>query len=480
MQVVTFALFIATFMSAVEGTIVSTAMPTIVGDLHGVSLMNWVFSIFLLTNAIATPIYGKLADQLGRKKVFIFGVLVFTIGSMFSGLSDSMGILIIWRAVQGIGAGVIMPVSFTIVADMYSFEKRAGIVGLLGSAWGIASIVAPLLGGFIVDNLSWHWIFFVNVPIGLLTIFLISVFLVEPKQKRTGKIDYGGVILIAIFLLSVMYMFQIMGESSLNLWLISLCLITAIITGILFVKQEQKTNDPIIPMDMFKNRTFVTQNLIAALISGFIFGYEVYLPDWTQGILGLKATMAGFAITPSSVLWMLGSFLTGKLFVKYRPQTITNASLILIAIGAVILTILPISTPFFAFFIISGIMGIGFGICITVSSVTVQNEVSKDRIGVASSFNTLSRTLGQTLMISVFGIVMNSTMAGGVSKHHGTSMRLMDQLINPQTAVGINKHLLPVLRNILYTAIHHVFEVALLLVIAAFVVNYFDKPKDKL
>ncbi|WP_078775230.1 MDR family MFS transporter, partial [Fructilactobacillus lindneri] len=400
-QVVTFALFIATFMSAVEGTIVSTAMPTIVGDLHGVSLMNWVFSIFLLTNAIATPIYGKLADQLGRKKVFIFGVLVFTIGSMFSGLSDSMGILIIWRAVQGIGAGVIMPVSFTIVADMYSFEKRAGIVGLLGSAWGIASIVAPLLGGFIVDNLSWHWIFFVNVPIGLLTIFLISVFLVEPKQKRTGKIDYGGVILIAIFLLSVMYMFQIMGESSLNLWLISLCLITAIITGILFVKQEQKTNDPIIPMDMFKNRTFITQNLIAALISGFIFGYEVYLPDWTQGILGLKATMAGFAITPSSVLWMLGSFLTGKLIVKYRPQTITNASLILIAIGAVILTILPISTPFFAFFIISGIMGIGFGICITVSSVTVQNEVSKDRIGVASSFNTLSRTLGQTLMISV-------------------------------------------------------------------------------
>ncbi len=188
MQVVTFALFIATFMSAVEGTIVSTAMPTIVGDLHGVSLMNWVFSIFLLTNAIATPIYGKLADQLGRKKVFIFGVLVFTIGSMFSGLSDSMGILIIWRAVQGIGAGVIMPVSFTIVADMYSFEKRAGIVGLLGSAWGIASIVAPLLGGFIVDNLSWHWIFFVNVPIGLLTIFLISVFLVEPKQNALEKL----------------------------------------------------------------------------------------------------------------------------------------------------------------------------------------------------------------------------------------------------------------------------------------------------
>ena len=153
-KIVIIALFIATFMSAVEGTIVSTAMPTIVGDLHGVSLMNWVFSIFLLTNAIATPIYGKLADQLGRKKVFIFGLLVFTLGSMLSGISNSMETLIIWRALQGIGAGVIMPVSFTIVADMYPFEKRAEVVGLLGSAWGIASIVAPLLGGFIVDNRS--------------------------------------------------------------------------------------------------------------------------------------------------------------------------------------------------------------------------------------------------------------------------------------------------------------------------------------
>ncbi|MCT6848788.1 MAG: MFS transporter, partial [Apilactobacillus kunkeei] len=173
---VTISLFIATFMSAVEGTIVSTAMPTIVGDLHGVSIMNWVFSVYLLTNAISTPIYGKLSDQFGRKKIFIFGIVIFLIGSIFSGMSNSMTTLIIWRAIQGVGAGVIMPLSYTIVADIYSDENRGKILGLNGAIWGIASILAPLIGGFLVDSLSWHWVFFLNLPLGIiaLIIFIMS------------------------------------------------------------------------------------------------------------------------------------------------------------------------------------------------------------------------------------------------------------------------------------------------------------------
>ncbi|KID42063.1 MDR family MFS transporter [Fructilactobacillus fructivorans] len=476
-KVVTIALFVATFMSAVEGTIVSTAMPTIVGDLHGVSLMNWVFSIFLLTNSIATPIYGKLADQLGRKSVFIFGLVVFVIGSMLSGMSNSMGTLILWRAVQGVGAGVIMPVSFTIIADMYSFEKRAQIVGLNGSAWGIASVVAPLLGGFLVDNLSWHWVFFINVPIGILTIVLIALFLHEPKRKIESKMDLPGVVLIAVLLFSIMYMFQVLSEAPINWVMVIGCLIVALVSGFLFYKQEKRAADPLIPIQMFKSRTFVTQNLIAALISGFIFGYEVYLPDWTQGILGLKATMAGFAITPSSVLWLIGSFVSGKMILKYRPQQIMNFSLSFILVGAICMVFLPISTPFWIFFVLSAVLGTGFGITITTSTVTVQNEVPPEHVGVASSFNTLSRTLGQTIMISIFGIVMNTSMAKGVSNHPGTSLKMMNTLINPQTAVNLSEKVLPVLHEILYTAIHNIFILALLLVILSYVVNWFDHKK---
>nr|MBC9706805.1 MFS transporter [Enterococcus sp.] len=167
-KLVTISVFIATFMTAIEGTIVTTAMPTIVGSLHGMEIMNWVFSIYLLTNAMLTPIYGKLADKIGRKPIFIFGTLLFIIGSLFCGLSQTMIGLIVARAVQGMGAGAMMPVALTIIGDLYSIEKRAKVLGLNSSAWGIASVFGPLAGGFIVETISWHWIFFINVPIGLL------------------------------------------------------------------------------------------------------------------------------------------------------------------------------------------------------------------------------------------------------------------------------------------------------------------------
>ena len=188
---VTIALFVATFMTAIEGTIVSTAMPTIISNLHGMRLMNWVFSIYLLTNAMMTPIYGKMADRIGRKPIFIFGLVLFVIGSSLCGLSNHMETLIISRAIQGLGAGAIMPVSFTIIADIYPIEKRAKVLGFNGSAWGIASIIAPLLGGFIVDKLTWHWIFFINVPIGLITIGLIWYFLQEENERAINQSTTG-------------------------------------------------------------------------------------------------------------------------------------------------------------------------------------------------------------------------------------------------------------------------------------------------
>ncbi|NLR32818.1 MDR family MFS transporter [Levilactobacillus tujiorum] len=478
-KIVTIAVFVATFMSAVEGTIVSTAMPTIVGDLRGVALMNWVFSIFLLTSAIATPIYGKLADTVGRKSVFLVGLLIFVIGSTLSGMSHSMETLIAWRALQGIGAGAIMPVSFTILADIYPVEQRARVMGLNGSAWGIAAVVAPLLGGFIVDQLSWHWIFFINIPIGIITMLLIWFYLNENIERQAFSLDWVGCIWLSVGLLAVMLTFQLLGEGDLNLTWVVAGFIVAIAAFWLFIRQEKRTADPLIPMALFANRTFVVQNLIAALLSGFIMGFEVYLPTWTQGLLGLKASEAGFAITPSSLMWIVGSFIAGKLLMKRSPYQIVNISLSLVLVGAVIMAVIPASTPFWSFFIIAAICGTGFGITITTTTVTVQSKVAVDEIGVATSFNTLARTLGQTVMVSVLGIIMNLAMARGVAQHAGTNLAMMNKLINPQTAKDLPANLLPTLHGILYQGLHVIFIAGALLIVISFIVNLFDRRETQ-
>lgn len=478
-MLVTIALFVATFMAAIEGTIVSTAMPTIVGDLHGVALMNWVFSIFLLTNAIATPIYGKLADSIGRKPMFIGGITIFIFGSVMSGLSHSMLVLIIWRAVQGIGAGSILPISNTIIADIYPLEKRAQVLGLNSSAWGIASVIAPLLGGFIVDQLSWHWIFFINLPIGLIVMILVQLYFHEEKRQTKSKMDVGGTCWLTIMLLAIMYAFQLVGQSPINWKIVASCFLVTVIAAIMFIRRERVAEDPLIPMELFDNRTFVVQNIVVFLVSGFLIGYEVYLPDWTQGILGLQASMAGFAITPSSLMWIVGSFIAGKLLVKTTPHSIINLSLFFILVGGIIMVLIPAYTPFVAFLLISVICGTGFGLTVTTSMISVQNTVKPTEIGVATSFNTLARTLGQTLMISIFGIVMNMTMLRGVRQTEGTTLKMMDKLINPMTANQLSSHVLPKLRTILYHSLHNVFIVALILIVIAFAVNFADRKKKQ-
>lgn len=473
--VVTGAVFVATFMSAIEGTIVSTAMPTIVGDLHGVALMNWVFSIFLLTNALATPIYGKLADTVGRKSIFLAGLLIFIVGSTLSGLSHSMETLIAWRALQGIGAGAIMPVSFTILADIYPVEQRARVMGLNGSAWGIAAVVAPLLGGFIVDQLSWHWIFFINIPIGIITVLLIWFFLDDNFERKPFTMDWGGSLWLSVGLLALMLTFQLLGNGQLSVAWVVAGLVVTVLAFWLFLRQEKRTADPLIPLTLFKNRTFVIQNLIAALVSGFLMGFEVYLPTWTQGLLGLLASQAGFAITHSSLMWIVGSFIAGRLMLKHTPYQIINISLSFILVGGLLMAFVPMTTPFWCFFVIAAICGTGFGITITTTTVTVQSQVPVEDVGVATSFNTLSRTLGQTIMISVFGIIMNLAMARGVATHKGTSLTMMNQLINPQTAKSLPSDLLPTLHGILYQGLHVIFIAAVILIVISFMVNFLDR-----
>ncbi len=466
--IVTIAVFVATFMTAIEGTIVTTAMPTIVGSLHGIEIMNWVFSIYLLTNAMFTPIYGKLADKIGRRSIFIFGTLVFIIGSAMCGFSNTMLTLIISRAIQGIGAGAMMPVALTILADMYSAEKRAKMLGLNSTAWGIASVVGPLTGGVIVDTIGWHWIFFINVPIGLVLIGLASYYLVEEKQEKDNKkMDIQGSLFLMTMLLTLLLSFQFLSESGFDLKVIGM-LGATILSIFLFIRAEKNAEDPVISLELFSSRIFIVVNLVAALISGFLMAVEVYIPMWMQGVLGYKAGLGGLVLAPLSILWVYGSSLVGRWMVQHSMKTVLLRTLGVALIGGVSLLVIPMKMPFIVFLVISGITGIGVGGTIVATTVQAQNSVGMDQLGVATSFNTLSKTIGQTVMVSVFGLILNTITRTELAKAALTDdPDIMNKLVNPQTAKLLPENLLLPLREILHQGLWGIYVAGVALVLLA-------------
>ncbi len=468
--IVTLAIFMTTFMTAIEGTIVSTAMPTIVSDLNGLEIMNWVVSIFLLMTAVSTPLYGKLADSIGRKPVFLFGIALFVIGSSLCGLANNMVELILFRVIQGLGSGAVQPVAITIIADLYKLEKRAKMLGLNSGFWGVASVIAPLLGGFIVQHLSWHWVFYINVPIGIIAFILVVLFLREPKHRSKSKLDLQGTIWLIIFLLALMIFLQELG-SGLKPWIMVLLAILIIVAVIIFFRTEKRAQDPIMPLSMLKNKEFTVLNLITLLISGVVIGFEFYIPTWMQGINGTNASLAGFAVTPSSLMWIVGSFLIGTMLGKWGIKK-TYDYMLFILIGAdLALILVPIYTPFWAFCIVAAFNGTAFGAITTASQVRSQVLVSRDEVGVATSFNTLMKYLGQTMMVSIYGITFNTIVAHHLAKNPHLTQGMMNKIVSAQKALTLSQTLVPQLRQVLFSALKGVYLVSMIVIIISLVLN---------
>ncbi|RYL90351.1 DHA2 family efflux MFS transporter permease subunit [Sporolactobacillus sp. THM7-4] len=473
-------LMVGTFLTAIEGTVVSTAMPQIVGDLQGIRIMDWVFSIFLLTSAVTVPIFGRLADLFGRKLIFNCGALFFLIGSVLCGLSQSMTALIIFRGVQGIGAGAVMTLSTTIIGDIYPVESRARMFGMIGMIWGIAGIFGPLAGGFFVDTLSWHWIFFINLPFGMLAILLVSAGLRQEPGRKKEKIDFTGAAAFAISIVALLYGLQKAGEG--GSWfepgMIGFFSVFVIFLGFFFII-ERRTNEPMIPLVLFKKPIVVVTNVLAACASAILIGTDIYLPMWLQGLLGFRATAAGLVLAPMSVAWMSGSFLCGRLLTKYGIRVSGLIGSVPIFAGTLWLVVLVRDYGGSPLFVITAIIGVGFGILLTLTTICVQSAVGFHMRGAATASNQFCRSLGQTVGAAAFGTCFNTQAAKQLSRQDpGTSIHALNRLIHPASQIQLPEKTAELLKNGLYTGIHQVFILLMGLALITLLLAWF-LPKNR-
>jgi len=416
---ITAALLISTFLAAIEVTIISTAMPRIAESLGGIELMSWVFAIYLLTTAVSTPIWGKLADLIGRKAVFMTGVVVFLTGSLLCGLSQTMEILILFRAIQGIGAGALNPVTFTIIADVFSFEQRAKVQGLVSSMWGIAGIFGPLVGGFLVDFISWHWVFFINIPFGLVSMWMIGRHFKETLEKRKRKIDVWGALTFTVGMTA--FLFAMLSADTEAGYDVSRPVLfglyaAAFVFLAVFVFIQKNHEEPMMPLYLFKNRNVAIANAASFLNSAILIGLTAYLPLWTQRVLEMGATASGFTLMPLCIGWLFGSMLCAALLKRLGTKGIAVLGVALIALGAISLAGISASTPlwFIAFCIL--LCGHGFGLSFTVFTLVIQSSVPLHNRGSAGSLNSLLRTLGQTIGVAVLGTALNAYLPDRIAE----------------------------------------------------------------
>jgi len=485
-KMVTVAMLVAILLVAIDVSVVSTATPKIIDDLNGLHLLSWVFAIYTLTTAVTTPIYGKLADLFGRKKIFIIGVILFVIGSMLSGAAQSMHQLIWFRALQGIGAGAVMPVTFTIIGDIYPGEQRAKMQGIFSSVWGVAGLLGPLVGGLFVDHLSWRWIFYINLPIGIITLILIMSFFHESLEKRERRsIDYLGAATFTIAISSLLFALLNGGNEGYawnSVVIISSFIITAVFL-ILFIFIETKVSDPIIPSSIFTIPTILISNLIGFLFSFVLIGLNVYLPMWIQVILGHSATSSGLTLMPMSIAWPLGATIAGRYMYKIGAKFTTVVGAVFILAGTSWLLAVGIGTPYWYFVGIMIVIGLGMGYVSTPTTVIVQSSVGWKMRGAATASNNFMKSVGQTIGIAVFGTIFNQGIASYM-KENATSDKALrgdfNSLINSDVLSTLPDLTVHYIKNTMAHGLHIVFIGMFIFAIITIVTTFFLPSHKKI
>jgi EmrB/QacA subfamily drug resistance transporter len=491
---VTIGVMTGMFIAALEATVVGTAMPTVIASLGGLNHYSWVFSAYLVTSTVTVPVWGKLSDLYGRRLLYQIGIGVFLLGTLLSGLSTSMTLLIIFRAIQGLGAGALIPLGMTIIGDIFTLEERARMQAYFSGVWGLSSVIGPIVGGFITDQISWRWVFFINLPIGVIAALIIGLALKEPKLTEKPKIDYAGAATLMIAISLLMLAMVEGGASIATLFSTEnlLIIFAAIVLLAIFVLVEMNAKDPIIPFELFRNR-MVSVSVAAGFLAGVaMFGAISFVPLFAQGALGLTATAAGSLLTPLMLSWVLMSVIGGRILLKVGYRPISIAGFIILTTGFVLLAMFQRETARIWLYTDLALIGAGLGLTMLTLLIAVQQAVERTKLGVATSLNQFSRAIGGAFGVAIMGAVLTAGLATQLNKaaQTGDSSLTVAQaaefasnpnaLIDPSAKATLPNGILEILQQSMANAIHRVFWVgAGFSALALLVIFFLPKQTDE-
>jgi EmrB/QacA subfamily drug resistance transporter len=490
---VTLGVMTGMFIAALEATVVGTAMPTVISSLGGINHYSWVFSAYLVTSTVTVPVWGKLSDLYGRRLLYQLGIAVFLIGTLLSGLSGTMNQLIIFRAIQGLGAGALVPLGMTIIGDIFTLEERAKMQAYFAGVWGLSSVVGPLVGGFITDQISWRWVFFINLPVGIIAAIIIGLALKEPKLTEKPKVDYvgAGLLMIAI---SLLMLALVEGGASITMLLTgeNILLIggaTALL--LIFFWVEKSAKDPIIPFELFRNRT-ISVAVSAGFLGGVaMFGAISFIPLFAQGALGSSATEAGSLLTPLMLSWVSMSVIGGRLLLRIGYRNITIFGFMVLSVGFVFLALFQRETPRYWLYIDLVLIGAGLGLTMLTLLIAVQQAVERAKLGIATSLNQFSRAIGGAFGVAIMGAFLTAGLAAqlNAAANSGNPNLTIEQakifaenpnaLVDPAARSKISRETLAVLQEAMANSIHSVFWVGAVLSFLAFGVTFLLPVRSK-
>jgi len=472
------ALLLVMLLGALDQTIVSTALPTIVGELGGLESLSWVVTSYLLTSTIVVPLYGKFGDLFGRKVVIQASILIFLAGSILCGVAQDMTQLIVLRALQGLGGGGLMVVTMAAIADVIPPAERGRYQGLFGGVFGLATVVGPLLGGFIVEHLSWRWIFYINVPLGVLALIVIGLVFKPHVAHVKHKIDYMGAAFLAASLTCIILFTSQGGTllpwSSPQLWF---TLALGFITLGGFIYEERLADEPIMPLELFRERTFVLSGLIGFIIGFSLFGAITFLPLYLQVAKGSTPSQAGLQVLPMMAGILSTSIISGRLISrigKYRWFPICGTAIV--ACGMFLLSTLQLDTPLHTMYLFMLLLGLGLGMVMQVLVLAVQNAVPFKNIGVATSGATLFRSIGGSVGVATFGAIFTNGLHSRLADAMPAGAEL-PQSMGPTMVQHLPAAIRDIYLNAFSGSMHLVFLVAGAVVLLAFALSWFMKDQ---